>query len=171
MPAWAPKSTSVSLIRASLIRVSLINVSRNICTNPSALGCLRLFLKVRTPPTLTPRMRFFFLAELTSRQHGDRWLTDLLRGSSAPHFPQAANALARAVKANDTGEYDVSRQEAALAEQLFRASGNMAGALRAEFEQSFADQISRRSEDCRSRSITAGAESKRYSYPWLQIQL
>jgi CHAT domain-containing protein/cytochrome c-type biogenesis protein CcmH/NrfG len=113
----------------------------------------------------------FFLAELTSRQHGDSWLTDLLRGSSAPHFPQAANALARAVKANDTGEYDVSRQQGELAEKLFRASGNTAGALRAEFEQSFADQISRRSEECRRWSISAGAESKRYSYPWVQIQL
>ena len=63
----------------------------------------------------------FFLAELTSRQHGDRWLADLLSGSSTPHFAQAANALARAVKANDGGDYDVSRQQADLAEQLFRA--------------------------------------------------
>jgi hypothetical protein len=76
----------------------------------------------------------FFLAELTDQQHCDRWLIDLLSGSSAPHFPQAVNALARAVKANDSGEYDVSRQQADLAEQLFRASGNTAGALRAEFE-------------------------------------
>jgi CHAT domain-containing protein/tetratricopeptide (TPR) repeat protein len=113
----------------------------------------------------------FFLADLTSRQHGDQWLTDLLRGSSAPHFPQAANALARAVKANDAGEYGVSRQQAELAERLFRSSRNTAGALRAEFEQSFAAQISRRSEECRRRSIAAEAESKRYSYPWVQIQL
>src|SRR6266446_3552241 len=152
MPAWALKSMS-----ASLIRVSLISASKNICTKPSAPGCLRPFLKVRTPLILTPRRRFFFLAELTNRQHGDHWLTDLLRGSSAPHFPQAANALARAVKANDAGEYDVSRQQAALAEQLFRASSNMAGVLRVEFEQSFADQISRRSEECRHRSTAAGA--------------
>src|SRR6267378_3393454 len=113
----------------------------------------------------------FFLADLTNRQHGDRWLTDLLRSSSAPHLPQAANALARAVKANDTGEYGVSRQQAALAERLFRASGNTAGALRAEFEQAFEAQISRRSEECRQRSIAAGAESNRYAYPWVQIQL
>jgi CHAT domain-containing protein/tetratricopeptide (TPR) repeat protein len=113
----------------------------------------------------------FFLADVTSRQHGDLWLADLLHGSSAPHFPQAATALARAVKANDGGDYGVSRQQAALAEKLFRASGNTAGALRAEFEQSFAAQISRRSEDCRRQAIAAGAESKPYSYPWVQIQL
>jgi len=113
----------------------------------------------------------FFLADLTSQQHGDRWLGDLLRGSSASRFAQAVAALAHAVKANDTGEYDVSRQQADLAERLFRASGNSAGALRAEFEQSFADQMSRRSEDCRRRSIAAGVESKRDSYPWVETQL
>ena len=113
----------------------------------------------------------FFLAELTSQQHGDRWLADLLRGSPAPHFPQAASALAGAVKANDAGEYDVSRQQADLAEQLFRASGNTAGALRAEFEQSFEAQISRRSEECRQLANAALAESEKYSYSWLQIQV
>jgi CHAT domain-containing protein/tetratricopeptide (TPR) repeat protein len=113
----------------------------------------------------------FFLADLTSRQHADLWLTDLLRGSSAPRFPQAVTALARAAKANDNDEDEVSRERAQRAEQLFRASGNTAGALRAEFERSFADQISGRSDDCRSRSVAAGAESRRYSYPWLEIQL
>jgi CHAT domain-containing protein/cytochrome c-type biogenesis protein CcmH/NrfG len=113
----------------------------------------------------------FFLADLTSRQHGDRWLADLLRGSSAPHFPRATTALARAVKANDAGEYDVSRQQAELAERLFRASGNIAGALRAEFEQSFAAQMTRRSEACRGEATAALAESEKYSYTWLQIQL
>ncbi|MGD1214014.1 MAG: CHAT domain-containing protein [Terriglobales bacterium] len=113
----------------------------------------------------------FFLADLTSQQHGDRWLADLLRGSSAPHFPQAATALARAVKANDAGEYGVSREQADLAEQLFRASGNMAGMLRAQFEQTFAAQIERHSEQCRRKATAALTESERYPYPWLQIQL
>ena len=113
----------------------------------------------------------FFLADLTSQQHGDRWLTDLLHGSSAPQFPQAVAALARAVKANDAGEFDVSRPQAELTEQLFRASGNMAGVLRAQFEQTFAAQIDRHSEECRLKATTALKESERYSYPWLQIQL
>ena len=113
----------------------------------------------------------FFLAELTSQQHGDRWLADLLRGSAAPHFPQAATALARAVEGNAAGEYDISRQQADHAEKLFRASGNAAGALRSEFERTFANQMSRRSEECRRQATAAGAASKGYSYPWVQIQL
>jgi CHAT domain-containing protein len=113
----------------------------------------------------------FFLAELTSRQHGDRWLADLLSGSSTPHFAQAANALARAVKANDGGDYDVSRQQADLAEQLFRASGKTAGVLRAKFEQAYAAQMMRRSEACRRQATDALTESEQYPYSWLQIQL
>ena len=111
------------------------------------------------------------MADLTSQQHGDRWLSDLLHGSSAPQFPHAATALARAVKANDTGEYGVSREQADLAERLFRASGNMAGMLRAQFEQTFAAQIERRSEECRRKATAALTESERHPYPWLQIQL
>lgn len=113
----------------------------------------------------------FFLADLIIRQHKDRWLADLLRGSSAPHFSQAVTALGRAVQANDAGDYGVSREQADLAEKLFRASGNTAGVLRAQFEQVFAAQMTRRSEDCRRQATTALTELEAHSYPWLQIQL
>jgi CHAT domain-containing protein/cytochrome c-type biogenesis protein CcmH/NrfG len=113
----------------------------------------------------------FFLADLTTRQHGDVWLADLLRGSSAPSFPQAVSALARAVRANDAGDYGISREQSDRAEQLFHASGNTAGVLRAQFERIFAAQIDRRSEECRRQATAALAESGRYSYSWLQIQL
>jgi len=113
----------------------------------------------------------FFLADLTSQQHGDRWLSDLLRGSSAPQFRQAVTVLARAVRTDEAGEYDPSRKQAELAEQLFRASGNIAGVLRAQFEQSFADQTASRGEDCRRRARSAAAEYRRYAYPWMEIQL
>jgi CHAT domain-containing protein len=137
---------------------------------------VRLWLPRAYPVTasqLDPaaRQALFFLADLTGQQHNDRWLSDLLRGSSAPYFPQAVTALARAVKANDTGEYDVSRRQADLAERFFRASDNTAGALRAQFEQTFAAQLTRRSEECRRQATAALAESEKHFYPWLQIQL
>jgi len=112
----------------------------------------------------------FFLAELTKRNHGDLWLTDLLRGSSTQNFPQAAGALAEAVTANDTAQFDVAVRKSDLAGRLFRKSGNAAGTLRAEFERSFADQINRRSEECRQRSIAAERQATHYAYPWVQIQ-
>jgi CHAT domain-containing protein len=113
----------------------------------------------------------FFLAELATRQHGDRWLADLLRQSSDSDFPQAAAALARAFNANRSGEYDVARQQADRAEDLFRASGNAGGMLRAQFEHIYADQIDRHSETCQRRATAALHEAEKYPYSWLQIQL
>ncbi len=117
------------------------------------------------------RQALFFLADLTTRQHGDLWLADLLRASSAPNFPQAVTALARAAQANNAGDYGASREQANRAEQLFRDSGSTAGLLRAQFEQIFAAQIERRSEVCRRQATLALTESEKYSYPWLHIQL
>ena len=113
----------------------------------------------------------FFLADLTARQHNDRWLTDLLEGSSAANFPQAVEVLARAYKGNDAGEFDISRLQGSRAEQLFRSSGNMAGALRAQFEQVFSEQFLRRTEECRREASAALTEAEKYSYPWLDAQL
>ncbi len=112
----------------------------------------------------------FFLAELTKRRHGDSWLSDLLKSSSARNFPLAANALARSAAANRSDDYDISGQQADLAIRLFRASGNSAGALRAEFERTFAAQMERLSDGCRVESTGAFEESQKYSYLWLQIQ-
>lgn len=125
--------------------------------------------KVAADPSAVQAL--FFLAELTTEHHDDHWLTDFLRGSSASHFRQAANALARAVQANGLGNYNVAAQQATLAGRLFRASGNSAGALRAEFELAYEAQITRHGEDCRRRSTAAELEAHRYSYPWIQIQL
>ena len=137
---------------------------------------VRLWLPGAFPATasqadLAARHALFFLADLTNQQHNDRWLSDLLQGSSAANFPQAAAALSGALQANDVGNYDVASQQSVRAERLFRASGNVAGALRAQFEQTFAAQINRHSAECRQRATAALAESERYPYSWLRIQL
>jgi CHAT domain-containing protein/Flp pilus assembly protein TadD len=117
------------------------------------------------------RQALFFLADLTSQQHNDRWLSDLLRGTSSTDFPPGVAALARAVKANEAGEYDVATEQSVRAHRLFRVSENVAGSLRAEFEQILAAQMKRDSDACRRKARTALAESARYAYPWLQIQI
>jgi CHAT domain-containing protein len=110
------------------------------------------------------------LAELTSQQHQDRWLADLLRGSADAKFPAAIAALSSANRANTKGEHDVARQQADLAANLFRSSGNVAGKLQAQFEFSFAAQIERRSEECRRRAAASLTEADKHSYAWLRIQ-
>jgi CHAT domain-containing protein len=75
------------------------------------------------------------------------------------------------VNATDIAEYDVSRRQAELAEQLFRGSGNTAGVLRAQFEQTYAAQATRRSEACRRQATNALTGFEKYTYSWLQIRL
>jgi len=123
------------------------------------------------PPDTTAQSALFFLADLTTRQHNDLWLSDLLHGSSARNFPQAIAALAKAAQANSAGEYSTTAIQAVQAERLFQVSGNVAGTLRAQFEQIYAAQIDRHTEVCREKSVASLRESERYSYPWLQIQL
>ncbi|MBI3478210.1 MAG: CHAT domain-containing protein [Acidobacteria bacterium] len=120
-------------------------------------------------PTL--KQALFFLADLTARRHSDLWLTDLLRGSSKPNFPEAVAALSEAVRDDRIGEFARGRQQAERAQEIFRASGNAAGALRASFEQAYSAQFRRDIETCERQASSALAESERYSYPWLHIQL
>ncbi len=116
------------------------------------------------------RQALFFLADLTSQRHHDRWLSDLLSGSSSTLFRPAVVALARAVRANDAGEYDSATGQSVRAQRLFRASGNPAGALRTQFEGILAAQMTRRGESCRQQANAALAESSHYSYAWVHIQ-
>lgn len=125
----------------------------------------------RTDAKASAAQALFFLADLTSERHGDRWLVDFLSHSSAPHFAQAAAALAHSAKDNDSAEYDLARQQADVAERLFRAAGNNAGVFRAQFERIFAAQLTRHSDACRRQAARALKASEGFSYPWVQIQL
>jgi CHAT domain-containing protein/cytochrome c-type biogenesis protein CcmH/NrfG len=113
----------------------------------------------------------FFLADLTRQKHNDRWLSDLLRGSSAPTFARAVAALARASQTNYSGDYTIAREQASVAAGLFRASGNQAGVLRAQFEHAFSDQLTGHTAECRRDATIARVEAERLPYSWLQIQL
>jgi CHAT domain-containing protein/tetratricopeptide (TPR) repeat protein len=113
----------------------------------------------------------FFLAQLTAKQRGDSWLSDILSGASSPNFASAVGALSRAVQASSAEEFDQAQLQADLAYRRFRASGNTAGALRAQFEWAFAAQLNRQSEACRRLATAALTESERHPYLWLHIQL
>jgi CHAT domain-containing protein len=122
-------------------------------------------------PDQSARQALFFLADLTARQHNDRWLSDLLHGASAPNFLQAVDLLARAVESNYVGKYDDVASPATTAENFFRQSGNSAGALRAELERTFAEHFNRHGDACRKRATISMKEARNYPYPWLQVQL
>ncbi len=83
------------------------------------------------------RFALGLVAELASARHSDTWLHDLLADDDSTSFSAAVVALSQAVTASDTGNYELARRRAAVAQQLFTASGNRAGVLRAEFENVF----------------------------------
>jgi CHAT domain-containing protein len=79
--------------------------------------------------------------------------------------------LSRAAQANHAEEFDKAQAQADLAYRRFRASGNTAGALRAQFEWAFAAQVNQQGNACRQLATAALTESKRHPYLWLHIQL
>jgi CHAT domain-containing protein/cytochrome c-type biogenesis protein CcmH/NrfG len=124
-----------------------------------------------TAADLKARQALFFLADLTLRKHHDRWLTDLLSGSSNPSFPRAVAALGKAFQANRSGNYETARSQSQVAEQLFSGSGNGAGVLRAGFEQILTSQLTRQNGECERGAVATSAEAEQTAYAWLQIQL
>ncbi|MBZ5664663.1 MAG: CHAT domain-containing protein [Acidobacteriia bacterium] len=117
------------------------------------------------------RRALFFLAELTTQKHNDRWLSDLLKGSSSPSFPRAVAALAHASQMNHSANYRAVREQAGIAGRLFHSSGNQAGLLRAQFEQAYSEQLARNTDECRRDATVALAQAELLSYSWLEIQL
>lgn len=114
----------------------------------------------------------FFLANLTAQNHKDRWLSDLLAGASDARFSKAAAALASASLANSSSDYAAALEQAQVAERLFRDAGsNRAGVVRAQFEEAYAEQLMRKTEDCRGQANSSLPEADRQYYAWLQGQL
>lgn len=120
---------------------------------------------------LRARQALFFLADLTLRKHNDRWLTDVLSGSSNPTFPSAVAALGKAFQGNRSGEYETARQQARISQQLFSAAGNTAGVLRSRFELTLTAQLTRQNAECGREAVATSAEAEQTPYAWLQIQL
>lgn len=112
----------------------------------------------------------FFLADLLAQNHQDNWLADLLKGSSSSSFPSAVAALAQASQSNYSSDYNLSHARAVEASRLFSASNNHAGALRAQFEQTYAEQLTRNLNGCRNHATSGLTAADHQHYSWLQIQ-
>lgn len=110
------------------------------------------------------------LAEIATQRHDDRWLTDLLAFSSSASFPIAAGHLSAALRLNDSGDNVAARQHAAVAERLFAAAGNEAGALRARVEYIFASQDAQDGRDCVKSSTGVWPRINVRKYSWLKAQ-
>ena len=111
------------------------------------------------------------LAEYLRSQHSDRVLSDLLVTAGHPGFHKAAELLGRSADANHSGRFEEGREFAAQAATLFQKSGNKAGNLAAQFEQSYALQLEARAVPCRALASRAAADAHRRQYHLLEVQL
>lgn len=111
------------------------------------------------------------LAKITESSHRDLWLSGLLSKTRERSFQPAVLALASSVRANDRGDYSEDRSLARHAAQLFRSAGNLAGELRAQAEEVYADHLLYEGRPCMLlvRSLTPQLE--RNSYAWLQSEM
>ncbi len=102
-------------------------------------------------------------------RHGDTWLRDALQTSQSRLAADAFAALQRAVEA-EVRDWEGSSTEAAVAEQLFRAAGSDAGALRARFERVQALQVTNSYEPCTRAGEGMRLALDQRSYSWLRTQ-
>jgi CHAT domain-containing protein/tetratricopeptide (TPR) repeat protein len=117
-------------------------------------------------------------AEVLRTYHKDAWLGDLLRdlpADSAPpnavgQFVGAFDSLARAAKANASGDPDSARPLAESAARSLRIAKSNSGYLRAREETIYALVRASRVQDCIQVSGQQLRETKLDSYAWLKGQ-
>ena len=115
-------------------------------------------------------------ADALRTYHQDAWLGDLLRAvDSAPanavgKFARAFDSLARAAKANVSGDPDSALPLAEAAAESFRIAKCNSGYLRAREEIIYSLVRAGRVQDCIQAAGQQLRERKLGSYPWLQGQ-
>jgi CHAT domain-containing protein len=117
------------------------------------------------------RSALLVLANWTSRNYDDVWLSDLVSGSSHPMFAAAIANLSQALKANDLGDAASAEGYAAQADRLFTLAHNDAGVLRARVEYIFGAHVQQDGQKClRAATSTRRLMESKKGYHWLHIQ-
>jgi CHAT domain-containing protein len=111
------------------------------------------------------------LAALARDEHGDYWLSDLLRAQRSPALSIALRDLAASINAEDQGDYLLALERSRVAKASFREAGSRAGELRASVEEVAALRLSDSVGQCLRMAESVGAELSTWRYPRLVSQL
>jgi CHAT domain-containing protein/tetratricopeptide (TPR) repeat protein len=124
------------------------------------------------PASSEARQALETLALILRNSHGDRWLKDLLLTTDTPQFALAVKALGDSFVADRmTEDFERARTESTKAERLFAQGKNLAGSVRAQFEQIYALHFLDAGPECTLQVKTLSPAIKRLEYEWLQLQL
>jgi CHAT domain-containing protein len=111
------------------------------------------------------------LAALARDEHGDYWLSDLLRAQRSSTLSIALRELAASINAEDQGDYLLALKRSRIAKASFRKAGNRAGELRASVEEVAALRLSDSTRHCLRLAESVGSELSARRYPRLLSQL
>lgn len=112
------------------------------------------------------------LSDVLITDHGDNWLSDLLRASQSIAFPAALHALQEAVYASSVGNFAAARSKATDATRFFRQARSVAGEMRARYETIYAMERSFQEKDrCLMAAAPIESKLRHYHYPWIRVQL
>lgn len=110
------------------------------------------------------------VAATTRERHDDLWLTDVLTGSHAGGFSSAVRALSEAIRLNENGDYAAAKRMSSQAVGLFRRTGNVAGELRAEFEEAYSFHLLYEGPQCLALVHDINSRLSGHRYAWLRAQ-
>ena len=110
------------------------------------------------------------LATSLSLRHRDEWLVRVLATPRTHHVLDGWKQLARAIRYNASGEFDVAARSAAEAENLLRQESSPAH-LRALWERAYALQRLQRGSECTALTETEVNAGEWQPYPWIHTQL
>lgn len=117
------------------------------------------------------RVALTSLADVLRNLHDDSWLSDLLADTRPLSLAPAVDALATAVRANDTGDYAKGRISSRAAGAYFRSTHNLAGELRAQLEEVYSSHLLYDGQRCSQLVRSVQPRLSRYRYAWLDAEL
>lgn len=111
------------------------------------------------------------LATRFEKQHGDRWLRDLLASRASSQSTRGLAALSEAVQANLADESDRALAKSDEAADRLQAAGNRPGTLRADFERTLAlHRAVRSAAGCVEEAATVESGAAARGYTWIAGQ-
>ena len=123
---------------------------------------------VRQPPEAAKALQL--LGDLLRRDHGDKWLVDLLKTESLPQVRSAQIWLAQAIRLNLKGEHSSAAAAAFAAEKLFANFHNSAGVLRARLEIVYSLDRLEKADACLAAANAVESEAHQKKYIWVEAQ-
>jgi CHAT domain-containing protein/tetratricopeptide (TPR) repeat protein len=112
------------------------------------------------------------IARLTESLHHDHFFSDVISSVKPlqPNSMEPVEDLKRAIENNQSGKEHDALLSSQTAEKKFGRTGNIAGAIRAQFEEVYARQFSFESTRCQNVAQELANKSHRLGYRWVEAQ-